>query len=62
MNQEAGTERRDKSISAFKELQTRVEDARGEFRPWMTQLQEINKYLRTDMTAGRACNSASAGR
>lgn len=49
--QTAGEERREKSIRSFNELKTRTEALRVEFRPFLSSLKEIQKYLTTDTTA-----------
>ena len=47
----AGQERREESMKSHEELKRRVEELRGEFRPFMSRMSEVSKYLKTDATA-----------
>ena len=50
---ESGQQRRTDAMRSHDELKQRVDALRGEFRPFMTQMNEIARYLKTDSsTAG----------
>jgi uncharacterized coiled-coil DUF342 family protein len=48
---DAGKDRRDASMRSFTELEARVERLKGEFRPFMSQLNEVSRYLQVDTTS-----------
>jgi uncharacterized coiled-coil DUF342 family protein len=48
---DAGKDRRDASMRSFTELEARVEKLKGEFRPFMSQLNEVSRYLQVDTTS-----------
>jgi hypothetical protein len=48
---EAGQQRRQESMASFAALQESVASLRGDFTPFMSDLQSAEKYLRTDATA-----------
>jgi hypothetical protein len=47
---EKGQERRARSMASFSELKSRTESLKKEFRPFMSSLLEVSKYLQTDTT------------
>src|SRR3954454_8452714 len=46
-----GQERREKSQKSFADLKARTGGLKQEFRPFMTSLTEVSRYLQTDTTA-----------
>jgi hypothetical protein len=46
-----GQERREKSQKSYAELKNRTAALKQEFRPFMTSLTEVSRYLQTDTTA-----------
>jgi len=49
--QELGEDRRQKSMRSYDALKAKLEAVKQEFRPFMAQLQEVARYLKTDTTA-----------
>jgi hypothetical protein len=47
----AGQERREESMKSHEELKRRVEELRAEFRPFISRMSEVSRYLKTDPTA-----------
>jgi DNA repair exonuclease SbcCD ATPase subunit len=48
---EQGQQRRAESQASFAELKSRIQVLKQEFRPFMSSLLEVSKYLQTDTTA-----------
>lgn len=48
---EKGQARREQSMASFAELKARAEALRADFRPYLTSLSEVSRYLQTDATA-----------
>jgi len=48
---ETGQQRRTDSMRTHEELKKRVDELRAEFRPFMTKMNEISRYLKTDSSA-----------
>jgi hypothetical protein len=48
---EQGQKRRADSMASFAELKSRTESLKVEFRPFMSSLLEVSRYLQTDTTA-----------
>jgi hypothetical protein len=46
-----GKARKEKSMKSFAELKARVATLKDEFRPFMSSLTEVSRYLQTDTTA-----------
>ena len=48
---QVGAERREASMKSFAELQSRVDRLKSEFRPLMSQFNEVSRYLQVDGTS-----------